>query len=89
MVVSRRASPPSKTRPSAYEKLAITLPRGLADSARAEAKATGAGSFSAFIATAVEEKLERDRLREALDEVFRDEPMTEAEREWADKLLGL
>lgn len=74
---------------SGFEKLAITLPRRVAHAAREEARVRQSRSLSAFIAEAVEEKLERDQLQDVLDEVFRDNPMTEAEREWADKLLGL
>ena len=74
---------------SGYEKLAITLPRRVARAAREEARVRRASSLSAFIAEALEEKLERDRLQEVLDEVFREHPMTKAERAWADDLLGL
>ncbi len=74
---------------SAYEKLAITVPRHLAEAAREEVRARRLPSLSAFIAQALAEKLEQDRLQAALDEVFRKQPMTEAEREWADRLLGL
>jgi len=66
----------------AHEKLAITLPTALA-----QAKARHARSLSAFIAEAVEEKIEKDDLDRVLDEIFADEPMTEAERDWAYGLL--
>ena len=71
----------------AYEKIAITLPSRLAKAARGEVTAHGAPSLSAFIAQAVEEKLERDGLRELLDDIFATEPMTDKERAWADRLL--
>jgi hypothetical protein len=69
------------------EKLAISLPREVAQAARDEAQARGAASLSAFVAEAVEEKLEANRLQRLLDEMFSEQPMTEEEREWADKLL--
>ncbi len=50
-------------------------------------RARQAPSVSAFISQAVEEKIERDRLQEALDEVWREAPMTEEERAWADRIL--
>jgi hypothetical protein len=69
------------------EKLAITLPRELAEAVRSEARATSAPSLSAYIAQALAEKLEGDRLQEVLDDIFRDQPMTDEERAWADRLL--
>ena len=46
-----------------------------------------APSLSAYIARALAEKLEGDRLQEVLDEIFREQPMTDEERAWADRLL--
>jgi len=69
------------------EKLAITLPSDLAQAARAEVKVRHARSLSAFIAQAVEEKLEKDDLDRVLDEIFAEQPMTEEERAWAYGLL--
>ena len=68
-----------------YEKVAITLPSHLLQAARAEA--VRAPSLSAFIAEAVEEKLERDGLQQILDEIFAEHPMTDEERAWADRYL--
>jgi hypothetical protein len=76
-------------RGSGYEKVAISLPRDTAQRARAEAQARGEPSLSAFVTAAVEEKLERDDLRAVLEEVFRGEPMSDEERTWADRALGL
>jgi len=53
-----------------------------------EVRARHAASVSAFISDALEEKLERDRLQELLDETWNEKPMTKKEREWADKILG-
>jgi hypothetical protein len=36
---------------------------------------------------AVEKQLERDRLEEILDKVWREHPMTKSERAWADQIL--
>lgn len=41
-----------------------------------------------FIPDAVEEKLDCDRLQEVLDEVWREKPLTEEERAWANRILG-
>jgi hypothetical protein len=76
-------------RGSGYEKVAVSLPRETAQRARAEAQARGEPSLSAFVTAAVEEKLERDDLRALLEEIFRGEPVTDAERAWADRALGL
>jgi hypothetical protein len=77
----------ARSRHRSYVKLAVTLPERLALAARAEAEAIGSPSLSAFIAGAVEEKLERDHLQEILDEIFHEQPMTEEERRWADHIL--
>lgn len=70
-----------------HEKLAITLPSDLVHAARAEAKARQSRSLSAFIAQAVEEKLEKDDLQKVLDAIFAENPLTDEERRWADELL--
>ncbi len=70
-----------------HVKLAVSLPEQLVQAARAEAAVIGSPSLSAFIASAVQEKLERDRLEDVLDEIFREQPMTDEEREWADRVL--
>lgn len=69
-----------------YEKFAIRLPSQLLQ-ARADAEAVRTPSFSAFIAEAVEEKLERDGLQQILDEIFAEHPITDEERAWADRYL--
>lgn len=72
---------------SNYRKLAVSVPRKLVEAVESEVQARHAASVSAFIADAVEEKLERDHLQEALDEVWARRPMTKKERAWADKIL--
>jgi hypothetical protein len=85
-------SPERQERPEgegAYARLAITLPRETARRVRAEVRDAAAPSVSAYIARAVEEKLERESLQEILDEIFRGNPLTDDERAWADRALGL
>lgn len=72
---------------SAYRKLAVSVPAKFVEAVENEVRARHATSVSAFIAAAVEEKLERDLLQDALDEVWAKKPMTKKERQWADKLL--
>ncbi len=77
----------ARSRGRTHVKLAVSLPVQLAQAAREGAEAIGSPSLSAFIASAVQEKLERDRLQEVLDEIFREQPMTDEERHWADRVL--
>ena len=72
---------------SSYRKLAVSVPAELVKAVEAEVRARHAPSVSAFISDAVEEKLERDHLQEVLDEVWREQPMTDQERAWANKIL--
>lgn len=72
---------------SSYRKLAVSVPADLVKAVEAEVRARHAPSVSAFISDAVEEKLERDHLQEVLDEVWRERPMTDQERAWANKIL--
>jgi metal-responsive CopG/Arc/MetJ family transcriptional regulator len=72
---------------SSYRKLAVSVPAELVEAVEEEVRARHAPSVSAFISDALEQKLERDRLQEALDEVWREKPMTRRERAWADKIL--
>ncbi|HLC30573.1 MAG TPA: CopG family transcriptional regulator [Dehalococcoidia bacterium] len=67
MAVDGKKRPGTKT--PAYEKLAITLPRELAQAVRREAKERHAPSLSAYFAEKMAEVLERDRLFEILDEM--------------------
>jgi metal-responsive CopG/Arc/MetJ family transcriptional regulator len=72
---------------SNYRKLAVSVPSKLVEAIEGEVAARHAASVSAFISDAVEEKLERDCLQEALDSVWAQAPMTKKERAWADKIL--
>ncbi len=72
---------------SSYRKLAVSVPAELVKAVEDEVRAHHSSSVSAFVSDAVEEKLERDRLQEALDEVWKVKQMTQKERAWADKIL--
>lgn len=72
---------------SSYRKLAVSVPSELVEAVEEEVRAHRAPSVSAFISDALEEKIDRGRLQELLDEVWRQKPMTEKERAWADKIL--
>jgi hypothetical protein len=50
-------------------------------------RARGLTSFSAYIAKAIRRDLESRRFERILDEMFRDKPMTEDERAWANRAL--
>ncbi len=71
----------------AWVRVVVSMPEQLAQAARAAAEAIGSPSLSTFVASAVQEKLERDRLQVVLDDIFREQPMTDEEREWADRVL--
>lgn len=73
---------------SNYRKVAVSVPRQTIEAVEREVRARQATSVSAFVAQALDEKLERDSLQEALDEVWAKRPMTKKERAWADKILG-
>ncbi|MFZ5470350.1 MAG: ribbon-helix-helix domain-containing protein [Myxococcota bacterium] len=68
-------------------KLAVSVPADLVEAVESEVRAQHFPSVSAFVSDAVEEKLERDRLQEVLDEVWRERSMTKKERAWADRIL--
>ena len=87
MTYKRGAGVKRRRSASSYRKLAVSVPTELVEAVEEEVRARHAPSVSAFISDAVEQKLERDRLQEALDEVWREKPMTERERAWADKIL--
>jgi Arc/MetJ-type ribon-helix-helix transcriptional regulator len=87
MTYKRGAGVKRRRSASSYRKLAVSVPTELVEAVEEEVRARHAPSVSAFISDALEQKLERDRLQEALDEVWREKPMTERERAWADKIL--
>jgi hypothetical protein len=88
MTYKRRAARSRRRRAAtSFRKLAVSVPTELVKAVADEVRARRTQSVSAFISDAVEEKLERDQLQEALDEVWREKPMTQRERVWADKIL--
>jgi hypothetical protein len=70
-----------------FRKVAVSVPARLLDAVEEQVRSRNADSVSAFVSDAVEEKLERDLLPEALDEAWRDKPITKREKQWADRIL--
>jgi hypothetical protein len=78
-----RATPSQRQR--ATTKLAISLPKDLAEATRSAAHASHAPSLSAFIAETLEARLEQQRLDDILHEIFGDQPLTDEERQCLDR----
>ena len=74
-----------------FEKIAISLPRHTAESARRAVARGHAASISAFVAAAIEEKAKLGDLATLLDEMLAESggPLTAAERRAADRALGI
>jgi len=73
------------------EKIAISLPRGLAQRAQQAVRQGRAPSVSAYVASALEEKVKLDELSALLDEMLAESggPLSAAERRAADRELGI
>jgi Arc/MetJ-type ribon-helix-helix transcriptional regulator len=73
------------------QKIAISLPRGLAERARRAVRRGHAPSVSAYVASALEEKVKLDELSALLDEMLAESggPLTTAERHALDTVLGV
>jgi hypothetical protein len=73
------------------EKIAISLPRSIADRARRAVRKGHAASVSAYVAAALDEKAKLDELSELLAEMLAESggPLTNAERKSADRALGV
>lgn len=73
------------------EKIAVSLPDGLAERARMAVRQGRAASVSAYVASALAEKLKVDELSTLLDEMLAESggPLTPAERRAADRALGV
>lgn len=73
------------------EKIAVSLPRGLAERARRAVRQGRAASVSAYVASALEEKAKLDELSTLFDEMLAESggPLTVAERRAADRTLGV
>jgi len=74
-----------------YQKLAVSLPKHVADRARRAVRRGYAASVSAYVAAALEEKVKLDDLSTLLQEMLAESggPLTAAERRAADRALGL
>jgi hypothetical protein len=55
---------------NASEKIAVSLPRGLAERARRAVRRGRAASVSAYVASALEDKVKLDELATLLDEML-------------------
>jgi Arc/MetJ-type ribon-helix-helix transcriptional regulator len=73
------------------EKIAVSLPRRLAQRARRAVRQGRAPSVSAYVASALEEKVKLDELSALLDEMLAESggPLTRAERQAADDALDV
>ena len=73
------------------EKIAVSLPKGVAERARRAVRQGRAPSVSAYVAAALEEKAKLDELAVLHDEMLAESggPLTGAERRAADRALGV
>ena len=87
---TRTATDPTNKRPTrqrTHDRLTISLPLTVAAQLRADAKAAGSPSVSAYVKETLEQHARKRTFRDLLDEMFRENPMTGEEREWADAIL--
>ncbi len=75
------------TRRRTHDRMTISLPLDVGARLRADARTAGASSLSAYVTEALEQRTKKQTFRDLLDEMFRDNPMTDEEREWADAIL--
>ena len=73
------------------EKIAVSLPSRLAQRARQAVRQGRAASVSAYVASALEEKVKLDELSALLDEMLAESggPLSLSERRAADRALGV
>ena len=73
------------------EKIAVSLPRGLAQRARRAVRQGRASSVSAYVASALEDKVKLDDLAGLLEEMLAESggPLSVTERQAADRALGI
>ena len=76
---------------TATYKIAVSLPKLVADRARRAVQRGSAPSVSAYVTAALEEKLKGDELATLLAEMLEESggPLTAAERRAADRMLGV
>jgi len=74
-----------------FEKIAVSLPRHAAESARRAVRQGRAESVSAYVAKAIEDKAKLDDLAALLEEMLAESggPLTSAERRAAERALGI
>jgi len=72
-------------------KIAVSIPKGLAERARRAVRQGRAASVSAYVASALQEKTTLDELSALLDEMLAETggPLSAAERRAADRELGV
>ena len=72
-------------------KIAVSLPKQVAERARRAVRNGRAASVSAYVASALEEKSKLDELATLLSEMLAESggPLSAAERRAADRLLGV
>ena len=75
------------TRRRTHDRLTISLPTEIAAQLRSDAEAAGASSVSAYVAETLTMRSRERTFRDLLDDMFRDQPMTDEERQWADAIL--
>ncbi len=73
------------------EKIAISLPKGIAERTRSAVRRGHAASVSAYVVKALEEKVKLDELSTLLTEMLEESggPLTAAEERAADRALGI
>ncbi|MET0413223.1 MAG: toxin-antitoxin system antitoxin subunit [Polyangiaceae bacterium] len=76
---------------TATEKIAISLPKHVAERTRGAVRRGQAASVSAYIVEALEEKVKLDELSALLDEMLQESggPLSATERRAADRALGI
>ena len=87
---TRAPTDPTNRRPTrqrTHDRLTISLPVTIAAQLRADAKASGSPSVSAYVKETLEQHARKRTFRDLLDEMFRENPMTGEEQEWADAIL--
>jgi hypothetical protein len=75
------------TRQRTHDRVTLSLPIEVGTRLRAEAKAAGAPSLSAYVLESLERAENRRTYRSLLEDTFKAEPMTDEERAWADEIL--
>lgn len=70
-------------------KVSISLPHETFELARADMNARGFRTLSAYLEWLLLRRAEQKKWRDVVDEVFAEKPMTDEERDEADRALGL